>query len=169
MGQDLNPEQPGGPPGSAAEIGYDPELGFDHALLYEAYGLWRTLGGGSGLPALADLDPLNLPRKMLPHIQLVDIEPGAVGRLRWRLIGTHVTRALGRDSTGLYWDELYDPEILEVLRLGIDWVRERRQPIRCHGTSGFAHKDFQRFEAVEMPLSDDQRTVNAIWIVAIYG
>ena len=169
MGQKTDPTQPRGTEETEPAIGYDPELGFDHGLLYEAYGLWRTLGGEDRLPALADVDPLNLPKKMLPHIQLLDIEPGVVPRLRWRLIGTHVTRALGRDATGLYWDELYEPEALETLRRGVDWVRERRQPIRCIGTASFADKAYQHFETIEMPLSDDQETVDAVWMVTVYS
>lgn len=169
MGQSLDPKQPRASADAAPEVGYDPDLGFDHGLLYEAYGLWRSIDGGGRFPSLADVDPLSLPKKMLPHVQLLDVELGAAARLRWRLIGTHVTRALGRDSTGLYWDELYRAEDLEALRLGIDWVRDRRKPIRCHGTASFAQKAHQQFEAIEMPLSDDQETVNAVWIVAVFS
>ena len=169
MSKKLDPALTDGLKAAGGEIGYDPDLGFDHPLMYEAYGVWRTLGGDDKLPSLADIDPLSLPRHMLPHIQLLDIEVGETTRFRWRLIGTHVTGALGRDATGQYWDELYDQEALEALRLGVDWVRDQRRPIRCSGTAGFVDRSFQKFETILMPLSDDQETVNAVWMVAIFS
>ncbi|WP_282606640.1 PAS domain-containing protein [Pelagibius sp. Alg239-R121] len=148
---------------------YDPDLSFAHPLLKEAYELWQRLSGARDLPSRRDLDPIQIPRPMLPHIQLLDIEAGPPARYHWRLIGTHITNALGRDSTGKYWDELYDESSLRSMSKGIAWIQTNRRPIRCFGQSDFAKKHFQSFEAIEMPLSDNLGNVGTVWIVAVYS
>ncbi len=148
---------------------YDPDLNFEHPLLKEAHALWQKLRGDRELPSRRDLDPVQIPPAMLPHMQLLDIEPGPPVRYRWRLIGTHITAALGRDSTGKYWDELYVDATLQSFATGAEWIQSNRKPIRCFGKSDFAQKHFQSFEAIEMPLSEDQQDIRTIWIVAIYS
>ena len=149
---------------------YDPDLNFEHSLLKEAYTLWQRLRGERALPSRGDLDPVQVPTAMLPHMQLLDIEPGPPVRYRWRLIGTHITGALGRDSTGKYWDELYVDATLKSFKKGVEWIQENRRPIRCFGKSDFAQKHFQSFEAIEMPLSAGQEEdIETIWVVAVYS
>ena len=148
---------------------YDTELAFEHPLLREAHSLWQELRGARELPRRNDLDPLRVPTAMLPHMQLLDIEAGPPQRYRWRLIGTHITTALGRDSTGKYWDELYVDSTLRSFMRGIELIQDHRRPIRCFGRSDFAQKHFQSFEAIEMPLSENQQDIGTVWIVAVYS
>ncbi len=148
---------------------YDPDLNFEHDLLKDACALWQKLRGERELPSRSDLDPVQVPAAMLPHMQLLDIEPGPPIRYRWRLIGTHITGALGRDSTGKYWDQLYVDSTLQSFKRGVELIQSYRRPIRCFGKSDFAQKHFQSFEAIEMPLSEDQKNIWTIWIVAVYS
>ncbi len=148
---------------------YDIDLAFEHPLLQEAHKLWQDLCGARELPSRGDLDPLRVPPAMLPHMQLLDIEPGPPSRYRWRLIGTHITTALGRDSTGRYWDELYVDSTLRSFLRGVELIQAHRRPIRCFGKSDFAQKHFQSFEAIEMPLSENQQDIGTIWLVAVYS
>ncbi len=57
------------------------------------------------MPARRDIDPVEVPT-LLPHLQLIEIVAG--GRFRYRLIGTALAEAFGRDYTGQYPDELFD-------------------------------------------------------------
>lgn len=170
-GETMKPAQPAGSRLSHdwGPLKYDPDLDFQHPLLREAYDLWERLKGARDLPSRRDLDPIQIPRAMLPHIQLLDIEPGPPERFCWRLIGTHVTTALGRDSTGRYWDDLYDEPTLRSFMTGVEWIQANRQPLRCFGKSDFAKKHFQSFEGIEMPLSDNLGKIGTIWIVAVYS
>ena len=167
----MKPDQPPGLRLSDdwGPLQYDSELAFENPLLSEAYSLWQRLRGEQELPSRRDLDPIQVPRAMLPHIQLVDIEMGPPQRYCWRLIGTHITGALGRDSTGKYWDELYDESSLRSFLTGAELIQTNRQPIRCFGKSDFARKHFQSFEAILMPLSNNLGDIGTIWVVAIYS
>jgi hypothetical protein len=83
-------------------------------------------------------------------------------RLRWRLIGTHLTAAVARDSTGKFFDELYLENDLAALSAPFEWVIENLKPLRGTGTSGFAGKDWMNFESVLFPLSSDGKSVDMV-------
>ncbi|SLN45561.1 PAS domain-containing protein [Oceanibacterium hippocampi] len=82
--------------------GLDPDLQIANPILALGLDAWRSLCGARPMPAPKDIDPLMLPRAILPHVLLLDIEQGPPARFRWRLIGTHITQTLGRDCSGCY-------------------------------------------------------------------
>lgn len=147
----------------------DPELQFASPVLRQGYEAWTAARGARPMPSRRDLDPVALPRALLSHILLVDIEREPVLRFRWRLIGTHVTERLGRDSTGRYWDELYADNVRKALMTGPLWAMERCRPIRTLGYSPVEGKGHMRSENLELPLSEDGETVNMIMTVTDYG
>ena len=100
------------------------------------------------MPSRGDLDPLGLPPRLLPHLELVDVihEPNL--RLRWRLIGTHLTAAVERDATGQFFDECYSDNDLTTISAPFEWIVENMTPLHWTGTSGFAGKDWMNFESV---------------------
>jgi hypothetical protein len=129
----------------------DPVLGA--ALVY-----WKGKGGRS-MPARRDIDPTEM-RRLLPHVQL--IEPVA-DRFRFRLVGTALAEAFGRDYTGRFVDELFDRAraglICEVYRA----VLERRQPMFLRNRY-FTAKDTDLIaNRVYLPLSEDDSAVNMIF------
>lgn len=79
---------------------------------------WRARLGPDSWPARKAIDPLDFP-ELLPWINLVDIERAAEAagksafRFRHRLIGTGLVEMAGRDSTGKYFDEIYEKPFLE--------------------------------------------------------
>jgi len=114
------------------------------------------------MPGRNDIDPLNLPPHLLPHLELVDVSREPEIRLRWRLIGTHLTAATGRDATGKFFDEFYPGNDLVTLSAPFIWIVENLKPLRWIGTSGFAGKDWLSFESALYPLSSDGTTVDMI-------
>jgi len=52
------------------------------------------------MPSRRDVDPLAIPGYLLAHLELIDVFHHPELRFRWRLIGTHVTTAVGRDQRG---------------------------------------------------------------------
>lgn len=147
----------------------DPELRIQHPIPALALAEWNRMRGDRAMPSPADVDPLALPRRLLPHLLLLDVEHDPVPRFRWRLIGTHTTAALGRDSTGRYWDELYDDRRLAILARGPLWVLRHCRPVRVLGNATYADKDHIRSENVELPLSYDGTTVHRILIATVYS
>lgn len=146
----------------------DPELQIQHPVLRSALAVWERARGAKAMPARADIDVLDIPRAVLAHILLIDVEPGPPERFRWRLIGTHITGTLGRDSTGRYLDELYEPKAVDVLLTGPRWVMRHRRPVRTLGHASFAGKSHIRSENVDMPLSDDGERVSMIFVATVF-
>ena len=70
--------------------------------LHDVLGYWSAKRGARPMPSRRDIDPLELGPAILPHLMLVDVEPGP--RFRYRLFGTAVSDAFGMDATGQYID-----------------------------------------------------------------
>ena len=76
--------------------------------------LWESRCDGQRVPTRDDFSAEEL-MGFGGRVVLLDVEPDPF-RLRFRLLGTHVTAAVGRDATGSYLDEVYDPVYWERLR-----------------------------------------------------
>jgi hypothetical protein len=74
-------------------------------LLSAVYDFCAERRGARPMPARADIDPVDLPRFVLPHLALLEVfDAGA--RYRWRLTGTEVVKRFGCDATGRFGDEV---------------------------------------------------------------
>jgi len=146
----------------------DPDLNCSSPLLTDLLRLWHDARGDRTMPARKDMDPLRLGPALLPHIMLIDVEHEPQPRFRWRLIGTHITTVLDRDMTGRYWDEIYQGKDLATLRLRADWVLQHRAPLRALGHATSHGQDFENLEALHLPLSDDDTTINMIFAASVY-
>jgi hypothetical protein len=94
----------------------DPVLG---AALY-----WRAKRGSRSMPARRDIDPVEMP-KLLPHLVLID----HVGdRYRFRLVGSELVYAYGRDYTGHYADEFFKGSRAKNIIGVYGIVRDARRP-----------------------------------------
>src|SRR5262245_15950275 len=71
--------------------------------LHQVYDYWQRKRGARAMAARRDIEPMEL-AAVLPHLMLVDVEPGP--RFRYRLCGTAVVEAFGSDPTGKYIDEV---------------------------------------------------------------
>ena len=146
----------------------DPDLAIQNERLVEVADYWQSIRGDRMMPARGDMDPLRMPRHLLPHLELIDVLQQPEVRLRWRLIGTHVTTAVARDATGKYFDELYLGEDLVTVSEPFEWVAVHGEPLRWHGTSGFIGREWQAYEGVYLPLSNDGKTVDMILAAVQY-
>jgi len=100
---------------------------------------WQETCGGA-LPVPKDkIDPLALPPYLLAHVLLVDVlfDPPD---FRYRLIGTEITRFIGRDSTGRRLSEIAYPKAVgeritqvysAVARSGRKSIRPSRDRDTC--------------------------------------
>jgi hypothetical protein len=135
-------------------------LTVEDPILRQLMMFWEQSRGARPMPAKADIDPLRLGPKLLPHIMLIElVEAGT--RLRYRLCGTAVAEAAGTDLAGKHVDELssnpaYTRYIDGLYRRCI----ETKRPI--YSESGYvAHSSTVRRTTRRLicPLSDDGATI----------
>ena len=106
----------------------DSTLDFGSEKLRQLHRYWDGKRAGRAMPARSDIDPTEIPA-LLPHIALIGVEKGPP-RLYYRLIGTHIVEALGRDNTGKYFEEAFQGQMLEDITRVYDAVITSRAPIR---------------------------------------
>ena len=100
---------------------------------------WDRQRGTRAMPSRRDIDPLDMPPRLLPQIELIEI--GTAGRLRLRLVGTAIVDAFGKDPTGRFLDEIFDDDVRRffdglfgtALRskrpaIGKSWLRKAKGP-----------------------------------------
>jgi hypothetical protein len=146
----------------------DPDLKCGNTVLTDLLRIWNEARGDRVMPSRRDLDPVSLPKYLLPHILLIDIERSPELRFRWRLIGTYITSVVGRDSTGRYWDELYDDATMAAISTGPNWVLRHRRPVRSIGVAPVKDKDFIRSENLDLPLSSNGTDIDTILVGSVY-
>src|SRR5689334_25417586 len=76
------------------------------ANLQLIYGYWLTQRGSRPMPRRSDLDPADIPPRLLPGITLVDVVPDP-RRYVYRLVGTMEAEVRGFDPTGKSVVEAY--------------------------------------------------------------
>jgi hypothetical protein len=141
-------------------VKFDPVLNFEDDRLRKLLAYWESKRRGRRMPSRADIDPLDL-REHMGNLVLIDVEHDPL-RLRYRLIGTNITRAMNRDSTGKYYDEIYPEELLDSIYDSFRWILKHRRPARTYGQAFYPDKNFYRYEIVNLPLSDDDDVVNMV-------
>lgn len=148
--------------------GYDVTLAFEWTIPREGLDYWRNLKTDGRRPARSDIDPIGLPRHLLPHVFMLDVEARAPRRYCWRLIGTHITTVLKRDSTGRYLDEVLPPHVYSRFVRPLDWVVENGRPARVFGRVGERGTKWLPFEHFVAPLWDARGKIDVLFGIAVY-
>jgi hypothetical protein len=152
--QDMDEHTTGSDPiDEAPWLIVDLDVNLEHPKLVDLLAYWQAKRGGRGMPTRADIDPLELPG-LLGNLFLLDVV-GLPARYRYRLIGTKIVDAVGRDSTGRFVDEIYPGGGDALVRL-YHYVAAQRRPVRNHGTVQWVGRDFSRYETLVLPLGDDR-------------
>ncbi len=123
---------------------------------------WNTIRGDKVIPSRSDFDPVSAPREILPHMILVDVVQDAPVRYRYRLVGTHITAAMQRDSTGRWLDALYDAVDYRVVTQGYFEAIKSLAPVHSAIQAPTHQRAFMTIEAIDMPMGDPDGTVNMI-------
>jgi hypothetical protein len=121
------------------------------------------------LPKRGEVDPLDLPVRLLPNIFLMDVvrQADAAPRFRFRLLGTAIT-ARERVRPGQYLDDYRDDIPEEMTRQYLDCL-ERRARIRSTNLAwDHPTKAFISYHVLLLPLSSDGTEVDALLGLAIY-
>ncbi len=146
-----------------------------HPRLQALYRYWRSIHPAAGqpperLPGRRDFDPMAV-RDQLATLWLIDVVREPALRFRYRLTGTRIREATGREMTGLWLDEAH-PEI-NATQGGFGRftrVVTERQPSWRRGepTLFLQHADFHEIENVFLPLAGDGETVDMIVCSSVF-
>ena len=128
-------------------------------ILGAAYDYWQTKRGERVMPGRRDIDPVEMPRRLLPNLQITEVVDGGM-RFRYRLTGTAVVEAYGAPLTGLFYDQLFSGERLRRIEANLRRVCGEKQPVLvCN--QYHSSRDVELLCArVILPLSDDGSTVS---------
>jgi hypothetical protein len=125
---------------------------------------WQSRRRGEKLPARSDIDPVEIPRHLLPNLFMFDVL-GDGADYRYRLVGTELVAGAGRDSTGAAVSHLYQdyPRSLAGLRRILERVRMEKIPVYATGSMFWRpHQEYKIFEAVFLPLCAGGESVDIV-------
>jgi hypothetical protein len=126
--------------------------------LASLYHLWRSKRGLRLMPSKSDFDPAEF-TSLLPDIFVLQVE----GPYSVRLVGERVVEFFGRSTKGHPAGTLMSSDGRDAMKRLMDLVVERRTPIFRAGAAYWSmSKPHRRFEACFLPLSADDRSVDAI-------
>ena len=137
---------------------------FTRFELASIHNYWVSKLKGRRMPSRADIIPAEL-TPQLPQILLADVlEDG--NDFRYRLVGTRLTRYFPIGATGKTFTEALAPfgaaTVAGTIAVYRSIVNERQAAL-IKGPGEYYHQDAKTFEAVLMPLSDDDVHVTMIF------
>jgi hypothetical protein len=126
---------------------------------------WQRKGESKGMPARADIDPLDIPQ-LLANIFLIDVVPGEPRRFRFRLVGTRITELEG-EMTNRFLDEFIPGAAGTAMARHYEDAAQGRLSVR-HETLHWRRRDYVNYDVLLLPLSSDGRTVDMLFGLARY-
>lgn len=125
---------------------------------------WLGKCKGDQLPARTDIDVLDIPRDLLRDIALLEVEPQADGKRRYRirLFGSALAAMTGADETGRYYDETVPAAGYAVLERHLDRAVSEARPMFFASPSAAPGRGFLYFGRFGLPLAADGRSVDMI-------
>jgi hypothetical protein len=139
-----------------------------HRAQQQLYAYWSGKRKNGLLPGRHDIDPLDFHR-LLPNVALIDVHR-ASGRLRFRfrVHGTALVERAGRDLTGLWFEEAFEPAEIradlqvyeEVVERGVPYCSRRRIPV--------PRRDHVVYHRLLLPLAADGVRVDKILLLVVF-
>lgn len=106
------------------------------------------------MPQRRDIDPLDMPRSLLPHLALVEpVEGGPV--VRFRLIGTELVQRYGRDATGKTSADIWQGPYRGHMEQLYAMVFADRRPLYAEGTQAWPEEGMSRVRRLLLPIAAD--------------
>lgn len=116
-------------PHSTLEVTAGTVAGLPDERLRRLADYWSARRKDGGVPARADIDPLDFPG-LLPNIMLIEcVMAGDRDRYRFRLAGTDIARFTGRELTGRFLDEVVPADYHDYVRQMNRVALSRRRPV----------------------------------------
>jgi hypothetical protein len=127
------------------------------------YEYWRAKCGARRMPSRDDIEPWEIPPRLLPCISLVDVVQDA-RRYVYRLVGTADVQVRGHDPTGKsVMDGFFGPDLDDSLSC-YDTVVRTRAPLLDPEPFIATNGRYATEETIFLPLSNDGINVNKILV-----
>ncbi len=127
------------------------------------YNYWRSKCGNRRMPRRADIDPAEIPPRLLPCLSIVDVVDDA-RRYVYRLVGTADVQVRGSDPTGKSVSEgFFGPDADDALHC-YDVVCATRAPLLDPTPFTASNGRYATEETIFLPLSEDGETVNKVMV-----
>ena len=143
-----------------AHIDFPPTCHLDIIAMYE---YWLGKCEGRMMPARSHIDPVDMPRRVLPGINLVDVVSDE-RRYVYRLVGTGDVEVRGQDPTGKSVLEGFFAPSAEDALACYDRVVSTRAPFLDPEPFVAPDGRYMTEETIFLPLSDDGINVNKILV-----
>jgi hypothetical protein len=122
-------------------------------VLQRLYRYWSSLRGTRSAPSRAQIDPVDIPRDILPDLLLTEVlRPDGGRRYRFRLVGSRVTELAGRDPSRQFLDEALPTAFGYrdyIIRL-YDAIDDIRQPL-------YSRSSYITFDTSQAPERETHR------------
>ncbi len=126
----------------------------DLRVLYE---YWLEKKAGGEMPGRVDIRPTEI-ISLLPRIILIDVEYHPL-RFKFRLVGTDIVCAMGKDMTGVYLDDI-SSQSSTLDRL--NWLVENKTTYFATAQLDWMDRDYQKYHVLGLPLGSEDGAVNMI-------
>jgi hypothetical protein len=141
----------------------DPDVS-DSRSFQALVAFWQHKRGDRPMPLRSEIDPVDL-KAHLGGLVMIECLPGQ-DDFRYRLIGTRIVQAYGRDSTGKTVRQLYkdsDPQYRDFLLDLYRTVVARKVIARSRGSLRPVGRDYRTFDSLLLPLDRGDGTVG--WLL----
>lgn len=119
-----------------------------HLFIY-----WQGRCRSGAIPRRPDIDPMAL-RHILPNLLMVEFEFEPF-RVKFRLVGTKVVEFTGFEFTGMYLDEITQPEAGHSFIDCYETACRSRQPVFRRITWRFDEESTADYDFCVLPLEDN--------------
>src|SRR5215471_10738193 len=154
--------------GSCLEIPMSFADCLDDPLHRQMYAYWQQKRGARLMPTRAEIDPTEIPR-LLPNLLISEYVPeGEAGRWRYRLAGTAVATAFGRNPTGRYIEELTKGDYRAFIERIHRVVRDERRALFCASEYTGPRALLMSAKRLLLPLTTDGRQVDQIITLLVF-
>jgi hypothetical protein len=133
----------------------------EEPLLAAVYDFYVSRRGRRPMPSRVDIDPLEMPRFVLPYLTLLDVVDGGA-RFRWRLTGTEVVSYFGRDATGRFGEDVLSGDHLAFANSLVAHVCRCRLPVYAHVVFHWPEARTMAASRLYLPLGDEAAGVTQI-------
>lgn len=137
----------------------------DDRILLNLAAYWSAKRGGERLPRRREIDPLDMPRRLLPHLSLAEAT-GEGTTIRYRLLGTELVMRTGRDHTGKTSAEILEGAYREYIEGLYATVIGEARPLYAESTRVWPEEGAGRVRRLLLPVTGDDLTGRVAFVLA---
>jgi hypothetical protein len=136
----------------------------DDRILLNLAAYWSARRVEDALPLRGTIDPLDMPRRLLPFLVLA--EPAGTGRvMRFRLVGTELVQRFHRDATGKTTAEIYSGAYRDYMEQLYATVIETGQPLYAESTQRWPEEGMSRVRRLLLPVAADADAARVAFVL----